>query len=60
MLAALIPHTQVEVHLVQAETALHADDPKAGRAAMPDALRLGEAIGVVRPASFVLLRRLWA
>jgi hypothetical protein len=48
--AALVPHTPVEVHLVQAETALHADDLEAGRAALADALALGEAIGVVVPS----------
>jgi LuxR family maltose regulon positive regulatory protein len=47
--AALVPHTPIEVHLVQAETAAQADDMELCRAAVGDALTLGEAMGVVRP-----------
>jgi LuxR family transcriptional regulator, maltose regulon positive regulatory protein len=45
----LIPHTPLEVHLVQAEAALHAEDREAGRTELAAALALGEALGVVRP-----------
>jgi hypothetical protein len=44
-------HTQVEVHLVQAETALQADDPKAGRVAMADRSDLA------RPSASFVRRR---
>ena len=50
----MIPYTPVEVHLIQAEAALQADDPDAGRAAMADALTLGEAMGVVRPFALAM------
>jgi LuxR family maltose regulon positive regulatory protein len=46
---ALVPHTSVEVRLVLAEVALHAEDLDTGRAELAEALVLGERLGVVRP-----------
>jgi LuxR family maltose regulon positive regulatory protein len=48
-LPVLLPNTVVEVHLVDAEAALQADDEPAGRAALERALTEAEAVGVVRP-----------
>jgi LuxR family transcriptional regulator, maltose regulon positive regulatory protein len=45
----LLPHTLAEAHLIEAETALQADDPAAGRAALERALAHAEPIGVARP-----------
>jgi LuxR family maltose regulon positive regulatory protein len=50
---ALVPHTPVEVHLVQAEAALHRGDRATGRAELAAALARGSALDVVRP--FVLV-----
>jgi LuxR family transcriptional regulator, maltose regulon positive regulatory protein len=45
----LLPHTVVEAHLVDAESALQADEPDAGRTALELALLGAEGIGVARP-----------
>jgi LuxR family maltose regulon positive regulatory protein len=45
----LLPHTVVEAHLIDAEAALQADDPLAGRRALELALAQAEPIGVARP-----------
>ncbi|HET6394583.1 MAG TPA: LuxR C-terminal-related transcriptional regulator [Blastococcus sp.] len=45
----LLPYTEVEAHLVEAEAALQADDDEVGRAALDAALERAEALGVARP-----------
>jgi LuxR family maltose regulon positive regulatory protein len=45
----LLPYTEVEADLVEAEAALQADEPESGRAALEAALERAEAIGVARP-----------
>jgi LuxR family maltose regulon positive regulatory protein len=45
----LLPHTRVEAHLIDAEAALQADDPVAGRRALELAFELAEPIGTARP-----------
>jgi LuxR family transcriptional regulator, maltose regulon positive regulatory protein len=50
---ALVPHTPLEVHLVQAEAALHRGDRATGRAELAAALSLGSALDVVRPFALV-------
>ena len=47
--STLLPHTVVEARLVEAEAALHADDPVTGRGALELALAQAETLGVVRP-----------
>ncbi|MET0765161.1 MAG: LuxR C-terminal-related transcriptional regulator [Blastococcus sp.] len=45
----LLPHTVAEAHLIEAEAALQADDPVAGRRALELAWAQAETIGVARP-----------
>jgi LuxR family maltose regulon positive regulatory protein len=52
--AALVLHTPIEVHLVQAEAAAQSDDMDSCRAAVVAALTLGEAMGVVRPFALAM------
>jgi LuxR family maltose regulon positive regulatory protein len=47
--ATLLPHTVVEAHLIEAEAALHADDPDTARRSLEAALATAEALGVARP-----------
>ena len=48
-LPVLLPYTGVEAYLVEAESALQADDRASGGAALEAALAVAEAIGVPRP-----------
>jgi LuxR family maltose regulon positive regulatory protein len=45
----LLRHTRVEAYLIEAEAALHADEPRAARAAVESALTEAEDTGAVRP-----------
>ncbi|MBW8766910.1 MAG: hypothetical protein JF630_12015, partial [Geodermatophilales bacterium] len=45
----LLPQTEVEAHLLDAEAALQAGDQAAGRAALEVSLAKAESLGVVRP-----------
>ena len=45
----LLAHTPIEILLVHAEAALATGDTAAGSAALDEALRLGAAIGILRP-----------
>lgn len=45
----LLPHTPLEVHLIDAEAAFQAGDREAGLAALDEALAGGAALDVVRP-----------
>jgi LuxR family maltose regulon positive regulatory protein len=47
--SSLLPHSMAEAHLVDAEAALQADDPVAGRRALELAWAQAETIGVARP-----------
>jgi LuxR family maltose regulon positive regulatory protein len=49
---ALLPHTSIEAHLIEAEVSIHAGDVSTGTAALDRAVQAGAKSGIVRP--FVL------